>query len=84
MEQTGTVIALVSRVTAPVNAMARPYREAVVFIVILTFAIIVPTNVVDVPSVAETPTCQYLLHQFAGALMTTTDEPLAVVRVLPI
>ena len=84
MEQTGTVIALVSRVTAAVRARARPYIDAPVFKVILSCAIMVPTNVVDVPSVAELPTCQYLLHQFAGALMTITDEPLAVVRVLPI
>ena len=84
MEQTGTVIALVSKVTAAFRARARPYREALVFIVILSWAIMVPTNAVDVPSVAALPTCQYLLHQFAGALMTTTDEPLAVVRVLPI
>ena len=42
-----------------------------------------PANVVVVPSVAELPTCQNTL-QCEPPLITTTDEPLAVVSVLPI
>ena len=63
------VIMLVSRVTAPFLASARPRRSAPVFIVMLVSAITVPTKLVPVPRVAELPTCQYTL-QAVG----TSDE----------
>src|ERR1700682_4138230 len=49
---------LVSIVTAPVSAMARPSRVAPVVMVMLMFARMLPANAVVVPSVAELPTCQ--------------------------
>src|SRR5271163_2534186 len=49
----GTVMVLSSRVTAPVWASARPARLASVFRVIDVRARMVPTKLVDVPSVAE-------------------------------
>ncbi len=44
---------------------------------------IVPTNEVSVPSVAELPTCQNTLHLCAPP-MSDTELALAVVRVDPI
>jgi len=41
-----------------------------------------PANEVVVPSVAELPTCQKTLH-WLPPLLITTDDPLAVVSVLP-
>jgi hypothetical protein len=55
---------------------------APVFKVILASASMLPVNEVVVPSVAELPTCQNML--LSGPPITTTDELLAVVRVLPI
>lgn len=75
--------ALVSSVTAPFSAKARPVRLAPVVTVMLASARIFPENDVPVPSVAELPTCQNTLH-VAPPLIRTTDEPLAVVSVLPI
>jgi hypothetical protein len=74
---------LVSRVTAPLRAMARPLTVAFVVKVTLVSAMMVPRNVVVVPSVAELPTCQNTLHGEPGLIMRTT-ELLAVVSVLPI
>jgi hypothetical protein len=54
-----------------------------VFIVMLVNARMLPRNDVPVPIVAELPTCQNTLHR-GPPLITTTDEPLAVVIVLPI
>ena len=42
-----------------------------------------PANVMVVPRVAELPTCQNML-QLEPPLITETDDPLAVVSVLPI
>ena len=56
---------------------------APVFSGMLACARILPANDVVVPSVAELPTCQNALHT-DPSLITTTDEPLAVVSVLPI
>ena len=53
---------LVSSVTAPVCANARPDSEVPVFSVILLSARMLPTIAVAVPSVAELPTCQNTLH----------------------
>ena len=75
---------LVSMVTAPVNAMARPHRIlAVVFIVMLVRARILPANEVLVPKVAELPICQNTVSSKTGTTKLTA-ELLAVVRALPI
>lgn len=73
----------VSIVTAPFCARALPDTLTSVVRVMLASARILPMNVVFVPSVAELPTCQNTL-QGEPPLMITTDEALAVVRVLPI
>jgi hypothetical protein len=52
-----------------------------VFNVTLAAATMVPTNDVAVPNVAELPTRQKTLHGTPPVM--TTDEPLAVVNVLP-
>lgn len=49
---------LLSNVTAPLRANARPATVAPVFTVMLVSARMFPTNAVLVPSVAELPTCQ--------------------------
>src|ERR1700722_7404413 len=79
---------LVSSVTAPVSAKARPLRivEAVSRVT-LACARIFPSKEVAVPSVAELPTCQNRPSSdppLEPKLVTTTDEPLAVVSELPI
>ena len=74
---------LLSSVTAPVRATARPVMPAPLFNVMLACATIVPIKVVVVPSVAELPTCQNTLHA-VPLLVITTVAPLAVVSVLPI
>src|SRR6476469_5421758 len=76
------VMLLVSRVTAPVLASARPMMFAPVVAVMLVSARMLPANEVAVPSVAELPTCQNTLH-WLPLLLITTDDPLAVVSVLP-
>jgi hypothetical protein len=66
---------LVSIVTAPVSAKALPHKIlALVFMVMLWSARMLPAKVVLVPRVAELP----------PPLITLTVEPLAVVRMLPI
>jgi hypothetical protein len=74
---------LVSIVTVPFCASSLPSTVAPVMSVMLVSAKIFPTNFVVEPSVAELPTCQKTLHG-AAPLINSTDEPLAVVRVLPI
>jgi hypothetical protein len=76
-------IVLESIVTAPFRAKARPDKLALVFMVMLVSARILPRNVVVVSSVAELPTCQNTLQAFAPLIMTT-DELGAVMSVLPI
>src|SRR5437763_15361896 len=74
-----------SRVTAPLRARARPDNPAPVVMVMLVSARMFPRNPLPVPRVAELPTTQF---RFGGqgllVLIRTTDEPLAVVSVLPI
>jgi len=86
----GAVMMLLSRVTAPVLASARPPRlspptpmVAPVFMVMLAIAMMVPWKSVVLPSVAELPTCQNTAHAPAP-LINDTDELDAVVSVLPI
>src|SRR4051812_46874846 len=74
---------LLPSVTAPFRARARPANVAPVLMVMLVRARMLPTNVVVAPSVAELPTCQKTL-QFDAPLITATDDPDAVVKVLPI
>jgi hypothetical protein len=74
---------LVSIVTAPLRASARPEIVAPVATVMLVKARMFPENRVSVPSVAELPICQNTLHRDA-MLMRETLEVLAVVSVLPI
>ena len=73
---------LESIVTEPFCARSLPSTVAPATRVMLVSAKIFPTKLVVVPSVAELPTCQKTLHG-AAPLISTTDEPLAVVRVLP-
>ena len=80
--QVGTVIVLVSMVTAPVLAKTRPVTFALVVSVIDVDARIEPLNWVVVPSVAELPTCQNTLHACAPFSRATT-LPDAVVNVDP-
>src|SRR3989442_4866514 len=74
---------LVSIVTAPLSAKALPDTLAPVVREMLATARIFPVNAVPVPSVGELPTAQNTLVSRAPPLMTT-DELIAVVRVLPI
>jgi hypothetical protein len=57
-EQSGVVKVLLSRVTEPVRASARPSTTVFVVTVTDAMAMIVPRNVEAVPNVAELPTCQ--------------------------
>ena len=76
---------LVSSVTAPLRASARPLVFDPVVSVMLESARMSPVNEVPVPRVAELPTCQKtLLQLLPPLLMTVTDELLAVVSVLPV
>src|ERR1700712_4180560 len=59
----GTVIVLVSRVTAPLSARARPSRVAPVFKVMLWLAISVPVKELPVPRTADVPTCQKMFTE---------------------
>jgi hypothetical protein len=72
--QLATLTELVSSVTAPFCANARPFMPAPVVSVMLATAMMFPTNDVPVPSVAELPTCQNTLHRFPPL----TDAALAV------
>ena len=75
---------LVSMVTAPFSAIARPFvSEEPVVIVMEEKAMMVPWKAVFVPNVAELPTCQKTLPADAP-LVNVTLELLAVVSVLPI
>ena len=79
----GLVIALSSNVTAPFRAKALPDRLALVLSEMDARASMFPANEVEVPSVAELPTCQKTLAG-AALLIRDTALPLAVVSVLPI
>jgi hypothetical protein len=76
----GTVIVLVSRVTAAVEARSRPAIVAPVVAVIDWSASIVPWNCAVVPNVAELPTCQKTLQAVAPPEMRTfVPEPIVSV-----
>jgi hypothetical protein len=65
-------MALLSRVTAPFRASSRPSMLAPVVAVTEVSARMEPTNVELVPSVAELPTCQMTLHDWAPLMRVTT------------
>ena len=60
--QVGLLMGLMSRVTAPLRANTLPSTEAPVFTVTEAEAKIVPAKLEFVPSVADEPTCQKILH----------------------
>src|SRR5512147_2344372 len=68
---------LVSSVTAPFRAKARPDRLAPVAMVMLVSASTLPANELPAPMVADSPTIQNTL-QTPPPLVTTTDELVAV------
>jgi hypothetical protein len=83
-QNTGVMV-LSSSDTAPVRARALPSRLAPVFMVMLASARMFPLSEVVVSTVAELPTCQNRLQPGPEPpLVKTTDEPGAVVSVLPI
>src|SRR4051794_15078257 len=65
------VMLLLSSVTAALRASARPTRFAPVVIVMLVSARMLPAKEVDVPIVADEPTCQYTLHCDPPLVITT-------------
>src|SRR3989454_1798077 len=67
----GSVMILVSRVTAPVRANSRPSTAAPVVTVMEANARMFPLNTEPVPSVAELPTCQKTLAALAPPLRIT-------------
>ena len=69
--QLGFVIVSVSSVTAPFRASTRPSTVTPVVTVMLVKARIVPRNVEPVPSVAELPTCQKTLQDWAPLIRLT-------------
>ena len=79
----GNVTLLESKVTAPFRANALPDNDAPVFSVMELNAMIFPTKLVVVPSVAELPTCQYTLPEWPPLVGVTLLLD-AVVSVLPI
>ena len=74
---------LSSSVTEPLRASARPSTVELVVTVMEVSAMMVPTKVVSVPSVAELPTCQKTL-QACAPLMSATVLLDDVMRVEPI
>jgi len=71
VEQALRATALVSRVTAPLRARARPFRVAPVVSEIDVSARTLPANALAGPSVAELPTCQNTLHACAPPVSST-------------
>jgi hypothetical protein len=69
-----------SRVTEPLRASARPTTTVSVVTVIDVSAMIVPSNLEPVPSVAELPTCQNTLQAWASFTRLTLLEE-AVIKV---
>jgi hypothetical protein len=80
--QLGRVILLLSRLTWPLRANTRPSTMVPVVTEIEVSAMMVPTKVELVPSVAELPTCQKTLHGEAP-LMRLTVLLDAVINVDP-
>ena len=70
--QTGLVMTLESKVTAPLRASSRPCTTAFVVAVMEVKARIVPMNVEPTPRTEELPTCQKTLHAWAPFTRATT------------
>ena len=70
-EQDDPLIVLLSRVTAPVRARARPFTVAPEVIVMDVRAMIVPARLEPVASVAELVTCQKTLQGLAPLMSET-------------
>src|SRR5687768_3426336 len=64
-----------SSVTVPLRARARPCRLALVAIVMLVSARMLPCIALKVPMLAELPTCQNTLHAVAPLMRATPDAP---------
>jgi hypothetical protein len=77
------VIVFVSRVTAPFCASTRPRMLAPLCMLMLVRARTFPTNEVPAKRSAELPICQKTLQASAPPI-NETDEPTAVVSVLPV
>ena len=69
--QSALLIVLVSSVTAPLRASARPWRVAPVVTVIDCRARMFPEKEVPVPIVAELPICQKTLQDWAPPVRST-------------
>src|SRR5688572_10765868 len=69
------VMALLSIVTVPLRARARPCRLALVPMVMLVNARMLPWNEVNVPSAAELPTCHQMSHGVAPLMRFTMAAP---------
>jgi hypothetical protein len=80
VSQPGMVKVLLSRLTWPLRASARPATTVFVVTEIDVRAMIVPTKSEFVPSVAELPTCQKTWHAWAP-LITLMSLAEAVIRV---
>jgi len=78
----GAVIVSSIMVTAAVSANRPPWHETPELAVMDASAMMVPTNEVLVPRVAELPTCQKTLQAWAP-LIRTTEAAVAVVMVEP-
>jgi hypothetical protein len=72
-----------SSVTAPIRAKRLPLTVTPSFTVIDSDARMIPAKLDAVPTVADVATCQITLRACAP-LMSTTDDAVAVVRVVPI
>jgi hypothetical protein len=73
--QTGTVMTLLSRVTAAVRARSRPVTAARVLASTEACARIVPATTESVLSVAELPTCQKTLQRRPGTRTRRWGRP---------
>ena len=78
----GRVMMLLSRVTAPFSARSLPSRVAPRCIVMLWFAMMLPTNTLSVPIVAELPTCQKMFTELP--FRSEMEELGSTVNALPI
>jgi hypothetical protein len=77
------VIVFVSRVTEPFRASTLPRMLAPLCMLMLVSASTFPTNDVSAKRSAELPICQKTLQASAPPIRET-DEPTAVVSVLPV
>lgn len=77
------MITLSSKVIDPPRPKSPPFEMAAVSSVTEAAAKTLPTKMLEVPSVADVPTCQYTWQANAPPLSTTLD-PAAVIREVPI